>query len=153
MRNEIDGPVSWLFGGTVTGKRSLMELASPITHVSQAAPPFLIAHGTPDETVPFDQGRRLYEALLDVGATAEFCPMERLYHNWMAQVASEIPGREDTRMRRSWGRWPCRSCADTSIHDPSVDRNGMTPGLMKLVPAGRFAITATGVDWSVITPA
>lgn len=96
MRNDVDGPVSWLFGGTVAEKRNLMELASPITHVSRDAPPFFIAHGTLDETVPFDQATRLYEALQNAGATAEFFPMEGLYHNWMAQAESEIPDREDT---------------------------------------------------------
>jgi acetyl esterase/lipase len=96
MRNDVDGPVSWLFGGTVAEKRNLMELASPVTHVSRDAPPFLIAHGTLDETVPFDQARRLYEALQNAGATAEFFPLEGIYHNWMAQAESKIPDREDT---------------------------------------------------------
>lgn len=96
MRNDIDGPVTRLFGGTVAEKRDLMRLASPIVHVSRNAPPFLIAHGTRDETVPFEQGERLYQALVDVGAKAEFFPIAGVYHNWMTQVESEIPGREDT---------------------------------------------------------
>jgi len=54
MRNDTDGPVTWLFGGTVAEKRDLMRLASPITQVSRHAPPFLIVHGTLDETVPFE---------------------------------------------------------------------------------------------------
>ena len=96
MRNDADGPVTWLFGGTVAEKRELMRLASPITHVSRDAPPFLIAHGTLDETVPFEQGERLYRALVDVGATAEFIPIVGVYHNWLTRVEGEIPGREDT---------------------------------------------------------
>lgn len=96
MRNDIDGPVTWLFGGTVAEKRDLMRLASPIAHVSPSAPPFLIAHGTLDETVPFEQGERLYHALTDVGATVEFVPIVGVYHNWMTQAESKIPGREDT---------------------------------------------------------
>ncbi len=96
MRNDTDGPVTWLFGGTVAEKRDLMRLASPITHVSPDAPPFLIAHGTRDETVPIEQGERLYHALTGVGATAEFIPIAGGYHNWMTQAESDIPGREDT---------------------------------------------------------
>jgi dipeptidyl aminopeptidase/acylaminoacyl peptidase len=96
MRNDIDGPVTWLFGGTIAEKRDLMRLASPITHVSQNAPPFLIAHGTLDETVPFEQAERLHEALVDVGVKAELHPIVGAYHNWMTQAESEIPGREDT---------------------------------------------------------
>lgn len=96
MRNDTDGPVTRLFGGTVAEKRDLMQLASPIAHVSRNAPPFLIAHGTLDETVPFEQGKRLHQALVDAGAAAEFIPIEGAYHNWMTRVESEIPGREDT---------------------------------------------------------
>jgi len=96
MRNDADGPVTWLFGGTVAEKRELMRLASPMAHVNRNAPPFLIAHGTLDETVPFEQGERLYQALRDVGAGAEFIPITGAYHNWMTQAESDIPGREDT---------------------------------------------------------
>lgn len=96
MRNDTDGPVPQLFGGTIATKRDLMRLGSPITHVGPGTPPFLIAHGTLDETVPFEQGQWLYEALVDAGATAEFFPLEGLYHNWLREVESEIPGREDT---------------------------------------------------------
>lgn len=39
MRNDIDGPVSWLFGGTVNQKADLMRVASPIAHVRADAPP------------------------------------------------------------------------------------------------------------------
>lgn len=95
MRNDIDGPVSWLFGGTVNQKAELMRVASPIAHVRADAPPFLVAHGTLDETVPFDQGQSLSRALVGAGAEVEFYPVEGVYHNWMA-AREGIPGREDT---------------------------------------------------------
>lgn len=95
MRNDIDGPISWLFGGTKPEKSDLMRLASPIHHVHADAPPFLIAHGTLDETVPFEQSRRLYDALLAAGAQAELQPIDGVYHNWRTE-AEGLPGREDT---------------------------------------------------------
>ena len=73
----------------------LMRLASPIYHVHSGAPPFLIAHGTLDETVPFEQAERFYAALVAAGVEAEFVPLEGVYHNWTPQVEN-IPGREDT---------------------------------------------------------
>lgn len=64
MVNHIPGAhVSRLFGGTVIEREHLMRTASPLTHVNRDAPPFLIAHGTRDETVPFDQAARLRVAL------------------------------------------------------------------------------------------
>jgi dipeptidyl aminopeptidase/acylaminoacyl peptidase len=58
-----------------------MRLASPINHVHRNAPPFLIVHGTHDETVPFDQGERLHQALTAAGATTTFIPIEGGHHN------------------------------------------------------------------------
>jgi dipeptidyl aminopeptidase/acylaminoacyl peptidase len=72
-----------------------MRLASPITHVSRDAAPFLIAHGTLDETVPFEQGEWLYQALVRAGCVAEFIPIEGVYHNWLNSIQG-LPRREDT---------------------------------------------------------
>ena len=81
MINDAESPVTQLFGGTVYDHEAMMRLASPITHVSPDAPPFFIAHGTLDETVPFDQGERLYEALKAAGADVTFLPIQNVYHN------------------------------------------------------------------------
>jgi acetyl esterase/lipase len=69
-------PVTRLFGGTVADRADLMRLASPIYLVHRGAPPFLIAHGTLDETVPFEQAERFYAALVAAGVEAEFVPLE-----------------------------------------------------------------------------
>jgi acetyl esterase/lipase len=74
-------PVTQLFGGTIHGHEDMMRLASPLTHVRSDAPPFLIVHGTNDETVPFEQGQRLYETLLAAGVNATFVPIPGGYHN------------------------------------------------------------------------
>jgi acetyl esterase/lipase len=60
--------VPQFIGGTPAEKPGAYALASPVTHVRRGAPPHLIAHGTEDKTVPFEQATR-YAALLDgVGA-------------------------------------------------------------------------------------
>jgi acetyl esterase/lipase len=88
-------PVTQHFGGTVVERANLMRLASPIYHVHSGVPPFLIAHGTLDETVPFEQAERFYAALVTAAVVAEFVPLEGVYHNWTPQV-QYIPRREDT---------------------------------------------------------
>lgn len=95
MRNDVDGPVTRLFGGTVTEKGALMRLASPAHQVHAGAPPFLIAHGTMDETVPYEQSRHLYDALIAAGVPAELHPIHGVHHNWMMD-AEGLPGRENT---------------------------------------------------------
>lgn len=81
MINDADSPVTRLFGGTRSEREALMRLASPLDHVHAGAPPFLIVHGTHDETVPFEQGERLSQALLSAGVDVTFVPIQNAYHN------------------------------------------------------------------------
>jgi len=70
-----------LFGGPLAERQDLMHLASPMTHVHPQAPPFLIVHGTRDETVPFDQGERLHRALSAAGVRSTFVSIAGGFHN------------------------------------------------------------------------
>jgi acetyl esterase/lipase len=70
------GPVSKLLGGPVEENEELAKAASPLTYVSKDAPPFLIVHGTADNTVPLAQAESLYEALRRSGADATFVKIE-----------------------------------------------------------------------------
>lgn len=54
---------SLLIGGYVREHPEKAKLASPLTYITDAAPPFLIIHGTEDEIVPFDQAGILNGAL------------------------------------------------------------------------------------------
>jgi acetyl esterase/lipase len=81
MINHSESPVTELVGGTVTTHHEQMRQASPITHVTAAAPPFLIIHGTKDETIPFNQAERLHEALQEAGANSQLLPIPGGYHN------------------------------------------------------------------------
>ena len=50
-------------GTTLADDRAAFERASPITYVSEDAPPFFAVHGTSDNLVPVSQARRFVEAL------------------------------------------------------------------------------------------
>lgn len=65
--------VRQLFGGPLSERLELARLASPVTHASPKAPPFLIVHGDQDDVVPIAQSESLYQALKahDVDVTFE----------------------------------------------------------------------------------
>jgi acetyl esterase/lipase len=54
--------------------------ASPITHVTPDAPPFLLVHGTADWLVPFSQSEQLHAALTAAGVEARLVPVEGAQH-------------------------------------------------------------------------
>jgi len=63
------GSVSMLLTGNAEDHEARARLASPLHHVAGDAPPILLIHGTDDTTVPYDQPRRLMQALIEAGAT------------------------------------------------------------------------------------
>jgi acetyl esterase/lipase len=54
--------------------------ASPITHVTPEAPPFLLVHGTADWLVPYAQSELLAAALTAAGADVDLVPVEGAMH-------------------------------------------------------------------------
>lgn len=56
-----------LLGGPPSDRKKLAALASPVTHVTKEAPPFLILHGDKDPVVPFRQSEILAAALKKAG--------------------------------------------------------------------------------------
>jgi acetyl esterase/lipase len=54
--------------------------ASPITHVTPQAPPFLLVHGTADWLVPYAQSEQLHAALTAAGVEARLVPVEGAQH-------------------------------------------------------------------------
>jgi acetyl esterase/lipase len=81
MRIDRPSPVTALVGGDVTTHVDQLREASPVAHVGAGAPPFLIIHGTYDETVPYEQAMRLHHALLAEGTDAQLLPITGAYHN------------------------------------------------------------------------
>jgi len=59
---------SALLGAPAKSVPELAAEASPITHVTAAAPPSFLLHGDADGQVPVEQSLRMHERLLDVGA-------------------------------------------------------------------------------------
>ncbi|MFB2976094.1 alpha/beta hydrolase fold domain-containing protein [Microseira sp. BLCC-F43] len=61
-----------LLGGPVSKNLKLATLANPITHLDPKDPPFLIAHGALDDTVPLSQSELLVKALQAKGIEVTF---------------------------------------------------------------------------------
>jgi acetyl esterase/lipase len=70
--DAADSPESELFGGPVQDHKSQALLASPLTHLTKDAAPFLIMHGDKDDSVPLRQSELLAEALKKVGVKVIF---------------------------------------------------------------------------------
>lgn len=63
-------PESLLLGKNIALHREAAKRIAPLSYVTEQAPPFLIIHGTEDHTVPFSQGKVLYETLAQKGCDA-----------------------------------------------------------------------------------
>jgi acetyl esterase/lipase len=57
-----------------------LAIASPISYVTPAAPPFLLIHGTADSVVPYQQSEVLAQALIDAGVSARLVPIDGAEH-------------------------------------------------------------------------
>lgn len=64
--------VDLLLGSKIEEKQDLAKQASPITYVSKDDPPFLIVHGTADNTVPFEQAEMFDKALRKANVSVTF---------------------------------------------------------------------------------
>jgi dipeptidyl aminopeptidase/acylaminoacyl peptidase len=81
MRIDCPSPATALVCGDQTTHREQLRLASPSAHVAAGAPPFLIIHGTHDETVPYNQAERLHQALRAERADTQLLPIFGAHHN------------------------------------------------------------------------
>jgi acetyl esterase/lipase len=68
-KNEPD--VKALFGGPIQEHKDLVQLASPLTHLSKDSAPFLIVHGEADTSCPPRQAELLYKGLKRVDASVQ----------------------------------------------------------------------------------
>jgi acetyl esterase/lipase len=75
-----DGTVGRLIGGAPSRLPQLAAQASPVTHVSAKAPPFLLLHGTADNVLPAEHSQRLHTLLLEAGARSTYLPVEGAGH-------------------------------------------------------------------------
>jgi acetyl esterase/lipase len=77
-------PVARLLGGPVKDNKEKAARASPVTHVTKNAAPFLIMHGDKDQVVPYNQSELLTEALKKAGVEVALVPMKNLGHGGLA---------------------------------------------------------------------
>jgi acetyl esterase/lipase len=87
--SDPKGPVSQLLGGTLQDNKEKAVLASPVTHVTKEAAPFLIMHGDKDEAVPFSQSEILTEALKKAGVEVTLKKLEGAGHGGPAFTNEE----------------------------------------------------------------
>jgi len=70
--NMPNGPAFRLLRGDPRkDKMELAKNASPLTYITKDCPPFFIVHGDNDRTVPYSQGKLLYDALTKAGVNAK----------------------------------------------------------------------------------
>lgn len=73
--------------------------ASPISHVSSDAPPFLLIHGDKDESVPFEMSERLAEALRKVNVEVKLIRVVGAGHGPSFPGAEDLPDLAGERAR------------------------------------------------------
>ena len=60
--------------------KRILELVSPITHLTAASVPTLVIHGTQDPTVPFSQAEALVKRLSELAVPHRFIPVVKGEH-------------------------------------------------------------------------
>ena len=84
-----DGPIGRLLGGAPARLSESAVRASPLTHVSKTAPPFLLLHGSADEQLPARHSELLHTRLLEAGARSTYLPVPEAGHGFVG--CSDIP--------------------------------------------------------------
>ncbi|SCF12181.1 alpha/beta hydrolase [Micromonospora chokoriensis] len=69
--DAADSPESLLIGAPLADNPEVGRAASPITYVTEQAPPMLLIHGDQDRVVPVGQSEELAAALTKAGAEVE----------------------------------------------------------------------------------
>jgi acetyl esterase/lipase len=85
-----------LLGAAPSSVPDLAAQASPITHVTPSAPPFLLLHGAADRLVPCVQSERLHAALAAAGAEAELQTYDGADHMWLGDPDAAADAVEHT---------------------------------------------------------
>ena len=100
------------------GEQAALAGASPITHVTKDAPPFLLIHGDKDQAVPFSESTNLQKALQGVGVRCDLIRIPNGPHatgSWY-----RIPGVPD--WERQMTEW-----LNTTLHHEGPIGKGIRP--------------------------
>ena len=77
-----------LLGAAAVTVPDVAAQASPVSHVSPAAPPFLLLHGRADRFVPCVQSERLHDALAAAGTDVALHTYDDADHMWRGSPAA-----------------------------------------------------------------
>lgn len=88
--HKLNPAVEKLMRGTLAEKPDLYRQASPMHWVKAGAPPFYIAHGDKDETVPIGQSERLAEALRSAGTEVTYRVMTGVGHGSISTLPAYV---------------------------------------------------------------
>jgi acetyl esterase/lipase len=85
-----------LIGAAAPTSPEVAAQASPISHVTPGAPPFLLLHGRADRLVPAVQSQRLHDALAAAGVSVDLHLYDDSDHMWLgaggaAAAADAVP--------------------------------------------------------------
>lgn len=83
-------PESLLLGKNVMRNQQEALRACPVSWITREAPPFLILHGTKDQTVPFAQGEELHDLLEQAGCDVTLLAVEGANHADMQFFQPEL---------------------------------------------------------------
>lgn len=72
------------------GEHNVLQ-ASPITHVSQGDPPFLLIHGDQDALVPYQQSQLMYDRLVGANVPAQLVIIQNAGHSLVVPDESATP--------------------------------------------------------------
>jgi acetyl esterase/lipase len=91
LHDAPDSPESLLIGAPIQSRPDLARVMNPIAYVNPNASPFLIVHGTQDNTVPYLQSKILSDALASVAGAERvtFIPLEGAAHGGGRQFWTE----------------------------------------------------------------
>lgn len=106
-QDRAGSPASLLVGGPLPEFREAAQRASPLTHVSSHAPPFLIIHAKGndgDSAVPIEQSRQFDEALRAAGAKSSLVVIDRQAAKSPLAADSRAAGPIVEFLERSLGR-------------------------------------------------
>jgi acetyl esterase/lipase len=79
--------------GTDDSKSDIIKQASPVTHISSDAPPFLIIHGENDDVVLLDQSNALYNRLKAANVPASLIIVRNCSHGFISVGDGMTPNR------------------------------------------------------------
>ncbi|MEO8357217.1 MAG: alpha/beta hydrolase [Chloroflexota bacterium] len=72
------------------GEDNIVE-ASPITHVTEDDPPFLLIHGDMDTVVPVEQSQLMFDSLVQANVLAQLIIVNNADHSFIAPNGSASP--------------------------------------------------------------